>query len=102
MKPSRRTSDNWFVYILLCGNNSFYVGTTSNIKRRFSEHKEGKGGKYTSSHRPLQLVYFESLTSMESALKREKQLKGWSRKKKIDLINKFTCRGSSVVRAESS
>jgi len=77
----------WFVYILKCRDDSFYVGITKNLKRRFQEHKEGKGGKYTLKHKPVNIVYSESYDTKKEAAKREKQLKGWSRKKKEWLIN---------------
>lgn len=75
----------YFVYILLCNNYTFYVGFTGNIKRRVKQHKR-KEVKYTSSFFDVRLVYFERLDNKGLAIKREKQLKGWSRQKKINLI----------------
>jgi len=80
----------WFTYIILCRDGSFYTGTTPNIERRFKEHKEGRGGRYTLIHKPLKIVFLEIFNNKKLALKRERQLKGWSRKKKINLIKKFT------------
>jgi len=76
----------WFTYIIQCKDNSFYTGITSDLQRRFQEHKEGKGGKYTSSHKVLKLMFSESFTTKGEALKREIQLKGWSHQKKENLI----------------
>lgn len=76
----------WFVYVLLCVDNSFYVGVSDDPERRFSEHKNGKGGKYTRSHKPLKLIYLEQLLTKQEAIKREKQIKGWSRAKKIQIL----------------
>ncbi len=76
----------WFVYIIQCDDGSFYTGITENIERRFQEHKEGKGGRYTFLHKPLKILFSENFNSLETALRRESQLKGWSRIKKIRLI----------------
>lgn len=73
----------WFVYILLCKDNSLYTGSTNDVQKRFENHKSGKGGKYTRSHKPLKLVYREEFNSKSEALKREIEIKSWSREKKI-------------------
>ncbi len=75
----------YFVYILLCNNYTLYIGYTGDIKRRVEQHKR-KEVKYTSSFFDVRLVYFERLDNKELAIRREKQLKGWSRQKKINLI----------------
>jgi len=49
----------WFVYILLCEDGSLYTGYSNNIDQRFLDHKNGKGGHYTKSHRPIKLIYSE-------------------------------------------
>lgn len=77
----------WFVYILLCSDGSFYTGSTNNPDVRLSDHKNGKGGRYTRSHKPLKRIYLEELKSQSSALKRESQIKGWTREKKIKILN---------------
>ncbi|HLC88104.1 MAG TPA: GIY-YIG nuclease family protein [Patescibacteria group bacterium] len=73
----------WYVYILLCGDNSLYTGSTNDLEKRFLDHKNGKGGKYTRSHRPLKLIYKEEFATKSEALKREAEIKSWSRGKKI-------------------
>lgn len=78
--------NTYFVYIVRCKNNSLYTGITTNIERRFSEHKTGNGGKYTRSHKVVEILYKEKLTDRSSALKREVEIKSWTRKKKLDLI----------------
>lgn len=75
----------WFVYILLCKDGSLYTGISNNVKKRLSDHKEGKGGKYTRSHQPLKVVYQEELITRSEALKREAEIKSWSRQQKIEL-----------------
>ena len=72
----------WWVYILLCQDGSLYTGSTNNLEKRFADHKNGKGGKYTRSHPPLKIVYQEELASKSAALKREIEIKSWSRLKK--------------------
>ena len=76
----------YYLYILLCKDNSIYTGVTNNIERRFSEHKNKKGGHYTSSHQAVKIIYKEEYLTQKEALKRERQIKGWHREKKINLI----------------
>ena len=76
-----------YVYILHCTDDSYYVGITNNINRRFTEHTDGVDKhSYTFSRRPLKLVYYEIIDAPITAIAREKQLKKWSRKKKVALI----------------
>jgi Predicted endonuclease containing a URI domain len=80
--------DNDCVYIMTNRYNTvLYIGTTSNLARRVHEHKLGIGGKFTSKYQLTKLVYFECSGDMNAAIAREKQLKGGSRAKKIELIN---------------
>lgn len=78
----------WFVYILKCKDNSFYTGISNDPQRRFLEHKNKKGGNYTIKHGVEEIVYLEKCDNMSIALKREKQIKGWRREKKLMLIKK--------------
>jgi len=77
----------WFVYILLCKDESLYTGISNNPQKRFLDHKNGKGGHYTRSHKPVKIVYSEKMATQSEALKRERQIKNWSRKKKIRILN---------------
>ena len=79
----------WFVYLLQCKDNSYYVGVTTNVEDRIREHNFGQGSAFTKKHRPVKLVYPEQHESYASARKREAQLKGWRREKKELLINGF-------------
>lgn len=75
----------WFIYILLCDEKTFYVGLTSSIKNRLLSHTSSYNiGTKKFSH--IKLVYTEKFPIRKSAEKREKQLKGWSRAKKKALI----------------
>ena len=77
----------WFIYILLCEDGSLYTGYSDDPQRRFVEHKNGKGGHYTSTYKPVKILYTEELPTKSKALKREKQIKGWTREKKIKILN---------------
>ena len=76
-----------YTYILECLDGSFYTGSTWNLDKRLFDHISGKGSKYTSSRLPVKLVYSEEYTRIDEAYQREKQIQGWSRKKKQALIN---------------
>ncbi len=69
-------------------SKTLYIGVTSNIRRRVWEHKEKLIEGFTKKYNIDKLVYYELIEDMPTAIKREKELKGWSRKKKIDLIEK--------------
>jgi putative endonuclease len=77
-----------YVYILECSDDSFYIGVTNDVGRRFIEHITGlHEDSYTNCRRPLKLVFCRQFKSPMKAIKFEKQLKGWTRAKKIALIN---------------
>ena len=77
----------YFVYIIECSDRSFYTGITNDLERRFGEHKDGAGGHYTSSKKVERIVYSEEHDNKSSALRRECQIKKWTRTKKEALIN---------------
>jgi len=77
----------YYVYIILCEDNSFYTGHTKNIDERTRLHSCGKGARYTRMHRPKEIAYVEFLDSRSTAMKRERAIKRLSHKQKIDLIN---------------
>jgi predicted GIY-YIG superfamily endonuclease len=76
-----------WVYLLRCSDGTFYVGQTSDPLGREKAHNEGRGGTYTALRRPVRVVYSERCESIESAVTRERQLKRWSKEKKLALIN---------------
>jgi putative endonuclease len=76
-----------FMYILKCANDTFYVGSTKNLIRRFKEHQNASGANHTKRYGPVELVYFEIYQRIDFAYYREKQIQGWTRKKKQALIN---------------
>lgn len=75
-----------YVYILRCGDGSLYTGWTNNLERRLAAHSAGKGGKYTRSHLPVELVYYETLPGPHEAMSRERHIKALSRREKLALI----------------
>src|SRR3984957_7032941 len=78
----------YYVYILLCADGSYYTGITNNVDRRVEEHNMGANtSSYTFLRRPVVLKYSECYQFVNDAIGREKQIKGWSRKKKEALIN---------------
>jgi predicted GIY-YIG superfamily endonuclease len=76
----------WFVYILRCADNSLYIGETEDLDRRFLRHTDGSACAFSARRRPVVLVYSERHSSRKMALKRERQLKRWTRAKKEALI----------------
>lgn len=79
---------SWFVYIIRCSDTTLYTGVTTNVERRFKEHKEGgrKGSKYARARIPLRVVYTEIHTSRSDAQKREHDIKKLTRAEKESLI----------------
>jgi predicted GIY-YIG superfamily endonuclease len=77
---------SYFVYILRCGDDTLYTGSTDNIERRLAAHQSGKGAKYTRSRGPLTLVYQEELPDKSAALKREAAIKKLTRPQKLQLL----------------
>ena len=78
-----------YTYILRCGDGSLYTGWTNDLARRLAAHRAGRGGKYTRSHLPVELVYWESFGSKGEAMARERAVKGLSRGEKLALIAGF-------------
>jgi len=76
----------YLVYLIECRDGSLYTGITTDIARRLREHKAGKASRYTSSKGVVRMVYSEPQPDRSSALKREAEIKRWTRRKKLDLI----------------
>jgi len=77
------------MYILKCADGSYYTGSTNNLEFRFAQHQAREGANYTKSRLPVKLVYYEEYPSVDVAFYREKQVQGWSRKKKDALIERM-------------
>ncbi len=75
-----------WAYILECSDGSYYVGSTRDLARRLAQHQAGCGAGYTAARRPLSLVFCQEFDRIDDAFSLEKQVKGWSRTKKLALI----------------
>ena len=75
-----------FVYIVRCSDNSLYTGYTNNVEARINKHNAGKGAKYTKIRRPVVLVYQEMYETKSEALRREYEIKTFTRQRKLKLI----------------
>ena len=75
-----------YMYILLCADGSYYTGSTTNLERRLEQHQNGEGANHTKKRLPISLLYYEEYSRIDKAFYREKQVQGWSRKKKEALI----------------
>ena len=82
----------YYVYILTNKSGTLYTGVTNNLERRVYEHKNKFIDGFTKKYDLTRLVYFEETSDINSAISREKQIKGWLRKKKIELIRSLNPR----------
>ncbi len=73
---------SFWVYILRCADGTYYTGHTDNLEQRIAQHHNGELGGYTATRKPLELVFSQPCATREEALAAERQVKGWSRKKK--------------------
>lgn len=78
-----------FTYILECSDGTLYTGWTNDLERRVKAHNAGKGAKYTKSRRPVKLVYFESFSTKQEAMRREWKIKQLKRQEKEIMITGF-------------
>jgi len=76
-----------YMYILLCSDGSYYTGSTNNLELRLQQHQNGEGANHTKKRLPVKLIYYEEYERVDLAFYREKQIQGWSRKKKEALMN---------------
>ena len=75
-----------FLYILRCGDGSYYVGSARNLDNRIAQHLSGHGGDYTSKRMPVELVFAQEFDRIDDAYFMEKRVQGWSRAKREALI----------------
>ena len=85
---TKQTMKDYYVYILKCSDDSYYTGVTNNLEKRVGEHQSGIIKGYTSKRLPVELAFSERFTDINQAIRFEKQVKGWSRKKKEALTNR--------------
>jgi len=81
-----------YVYMVLCRDNTYYTGWTTDLEKRMKAHNGliGGGAKYTAPRRPVELVYFETYETKSEALQREAEIKGFSHEKKASLVRTKT------------
>ncbi len=78
--------NDYYVYMMTNNSGTLYVGVTNNLERRVYEHKQGVHSGFTKKYKLTRLVYCESTPDVRAAIQREKEIKGWVRRKKIALI----------------
>jgi putative endonuclease len=77
----------YYTYILECADGSFYVGCTNDLDRRLKQHNDSKlGAHYTKIRRPVVLRYSETFADLKTARRREAEIEGWRREKKLALM----------------
>ena len=80
---------SWFCYMVRCRDGSFYVGVATDVGKRVKEHNWGVGAKFTSTRRPVELIWWQEFPNQKAARGRERELKGWRREKKLKLLLDF-------------
>ncbi len=73
----------WFLYVAECADLTLYVGIAKDLEARIAVHNSGRGARYTRTRSPVRLVYTERLPDVGSALRREREIKRWSRPQKV-------------------
>lgn len=76
----------YYTYLARCSDNSLYTGSTNDLKTREIKHNQGKGAKYTRARRPVKIIYHETFKTKNQAMKREAEIKSWSKIKKENLV----------------
>ena len=92
----------WYVYIVACADDSYYVGHTQDVDERLTVHNKGEGASWAAARCPVSLVYQELHASQPDAMRRERQIKKWSRAKKAALIAGDRVRLSQLSACRSS
>jgi predicted GIY-YIG superfamily endonuclease len=77
----------WFCYVVECSDGALYVGISNDVVERLEKHNRGFGPRFTRSRRPVELIWSQSFPDIFAARRREIELKGWSRAKKMRLVN---------------
>ena len=77
----------YYTYILLTESGTYYCGYTDDLEKRFKQHCEGKGAKYTRANKPIKILYFKEFDNKSDAMKEEFRIKHLTREEKTNLIN---------------
>ncbi len=81
LPAGRRVTDVLYLcvtFVLLCDNGTYYKGFTNNLERRYQQHLNGNGAKYTAKHKPIKIAYYETFETQQEAVAREKYFKSGS------------------------
>lgn len=92
----------FWVYILHCADGSYYTGHTDNLEIRIGKHHTGECAGYTATRRPLEFCWSQECTTREEALSAERQIKGWSRKKKEAMMRGDWAEVSRLAKSKSA
>ena len=92
----------FYIYIMASHSRVLYVGVTNDLVRRVNEHKAGRIPGFTTTYRVTRLVHFEAFTDIRDAIAREKEIKGWKRSRKINLIQSRNATWEDLAGAGSS
>jgi len=92
----------FWVYILRCADGSYYTGHTDNLEMRIGQHQAGECAGYTVTRRPLELIWSQDFPTREEALSAERQIKGWSRKKKEAMMRSDWAEVSRLAQSKSA
>jgi putative endonuclease len=98
LEVKAETQGPWFCYMLECGDESLYVGIATDIPEKVKRHNWGVGPEFTARRRPVKLIWNELCGSADAARKREKEIKGWGREKKLSLLKKAASEVEKVQR----
>ena len=88
---------DYYVYIMTNNSGTLYTGVTNDLERRVAEHRSKQGAAFTTKYQINRLMYYEAVSSINDAIAREKQIKSWRRRKKIDLIASFNPRWKDLA-----
>ena len=80
------TEKKFFVYILLTERKTLYCGYTDNVEKRFNEHLNGKGAKYTKANKPVKILYTKEFSEKRDAMREERRIKKLTRTQKLEII----------------
>jgi len=83
---ARTPSETWSLYVAECSDGTLYVGIAKDVRARLEAHNSGRGARYTRTRRPVRLLYSETWPDLRSAMRREREVKGWSRPAKVERL----------------
>ena len=86
VRSPRTPPETWSVYVAECSDGTLYVGIARDVAARLAAHNAGRGARYTRTRRPVRLVHSETWPDLRSAMRREREIKGWSRPAKVQRL----------------